>query len=617
MTLRNLNSLLIAWLFPIFICAQSIERIEPPNWWVGMQNQELQLLIYGEKIGATTPKLSPYEGVTLRRVEKAESPNYLFLYLTISNSAKSGDIHIRFLRKNKLIISTNYTLRERKANSAKRQGFSSKDALYLLMPDRFANGNTENDSQPKMLEKADRKALHGRHGGDIQGIMQHLDYLQELGITALWTTPLLEDNLPEVSYHHYAISDYYKIDSRFGTNEDYKKLAYEAKRHGIKLIMDVVTNHCSTAHWWMQDLPFKDWVHQFPQFTRSNYRMSTWNDPYASKADKKLNAEGWFDHSMPDLNQSNPNLLTYFTQVFIWWIEYADLAGLRIDTFPYNDIHAMAKFNSSIIREYPNLNIVGECWQHSPQEVSYWQKEAKNADGYNSELPTIMDFPLVDAVSLALNESEGWSTGMARLYQIFGLDYIYPNPNNILVFLDNHDTERFATTIKENPRKMKLALTLITTIRGIPQIYYGTEIMMSGKKSVGDGDLRRDFPGGWETDTTNAFTQQGRDSTQNEIFYHLRTLLNYRKKTSALHTGKTLHFIPEEDVYVYFRYTQKQTIMICLNNNDTPKTIATSRFAERINGFSSGIEILSKQPITDLSHLQIPAKSSWVIELQN
>lgn len=612
----NLCNLIILLLIPIFLYAQDISRVEPPNWWVGMQTDSLQILIYGKNIGKTKPKLSNHEGIHLESFETAESPNYLFLNLRIEKTAKSGKLQFSFQKNNKEVVNINYPLLERAANSANRQGFSSKDAMYLLMPDRFANGNPDNDSQPNMLEKANRKALHGRHGGDIAGIIQHLDYLQDLGITALWTTPLLEDNLPEVSYHHYAISDYYKIDSRFGTNATYKQLSQKAKAHGIKLIMDVVTNHCSTAHWWLQDLPFENWVHQFPEFTRSNYRMSTLNDPHASQIDKKYNSEGWFDYTMPDLNQKNPKLLNYFTQLFIWWIEYADLGGLRIDTFPYNDIYAMAKFNQRIMAEYPNFNIVGECWQHSPQEISYWQKDVHNKDGYNSQLPTVMDFPLVDATALAFNESEGWDKGMSRFYEVFCLDYVYADLNNILVFLDNHDTERFAALVKENPAKMKLALTLICTVRGIPQIYYGTEIMMSGNKSVGDGDLRRDFPGGWQTDSLNAFTQQGRDSIQNTVFEHLRSLLQYRKTATALQTGKMMHFIPKEDVYVYFRYNETQTIMICLNNNDKAKTINSEDFKECMQDFTSATNILTGQTLSNLSQINIPAKGSIVLELQ-
>lgn len=608
--------LFLICVMPFALFAQKIDRVEPPNWWVGMQNEELQLLIYGENIGETNVVLSAYKGVNLTRVEKAESPNYLFLYLQIKDSAQAGTLQLQFIKGKQVIATIAYALKKRKAKSAQRKGFSSADAIYLLMPDRFANGNPSNDSHPEMLEKINREALHGRHGGDIEGIIKHLDYLENLGITTLWTTPMLEDNLPEVSYHHYAISNYYKVDPRFGTNKDYKRLSEKAKKYGIKLVMDVVTNHCSTAHWWMQDLPFKNWVHQFPEFTRSNYRMSTLNDPHASQIDKKYNSEGWFDHTMPDLNQNNPLLINYITQVFIWWIEYADLGGLRIDTFPYNDIFAMAQFNQRIMTEYPNFNIVGECWQLSPQEVAYWQKNANNKDGYNSQLPSVMDFPLLDAITKAVNEGSGWSTGLSRIYQLFSLDYAYTDLNKLLIFLDNHDTERFATLIGENPDKMKLALTLIATIRGIPQIYYGTEVMMTGEKSIGDGDLRKDFPGGWEADAQNAFTKQGRDSIQNEVFQHLRKLLQYRKTATALQKGKMLHFIPENDVYVYFRYDDTQTIMMCLNNNETKQKIENKRFSECISAFSSAKSILTGEKITNLSQLEVPAKGSLILELQ-
>lgn len=606
--------IIIIMLMNIQLRANSIERIEPPYWWVGMKNTELQLLVYGKDISNAKLNID-YEGVDIKRIEKVDSPNYLFITLSIAKNTKAGELELVFKQKNSEEEVYKYQLKERKKNSSIREGFSSKDAMYLLMPDRFANGNTENDNVDGMLEKINREALNGRHGGDIEGIIKHLDYLQELGFTALWTTPVMEDNLPEVSYHHYAISNYYKVDARFGTNEDYRRLSAEAKKRGIKLIIDVVTNHCSTAHWWIKDLPTSDWIHQFPKFTRSNYRMSTLTDPHSSLIDKKLNSEGWFDITMADLNQKNPLVINYFTQLFIWWIEYADLGGLRIDTFPYNDIYAMATFNQRIMEEYPNFNIVGECWQHSPQEISYWQKDAQNYDGYNSQMPTVMDFPFTDAITLAVNEKSGWSSGLSRLYELFTLDYIYPNLNNLLIFLDNHDTERFATSVAQDTAKMNLALTALFTVRGIPQFYYGTELLMGGDKKLNDGDIRRDFPGGWKEDHRNAFTPEGRTKEENKVFNHVKTLLNFRKNATALQTGKMLHYIPENDIYVYFRYDENQRIMIVLNNNNETKMLQNERFSEGLSNYTKARNILTGKMMEIKTKMKVPAKGALVLEL--
>lgn len=606
--------LTIIILMGINLSVYSIARVEPPHWWVGMKNTELQLLVYGKNISKAKLNLN-YEGVSIKHTERVESPNYLFITLTIAKNTKAGTLDLIFEKENGTKENYKYQLKERKKNASKKEGFSSKDAMYLLMPDRFANGRTDNDSMEGMLEKVNRKALNGRHGGDIEGIIKHLDYLQEMGFTALWTTPVMEDNLPEVSYHHYAISDYYKIDARFGTNEDYRRLSAEAKKRGIKLIMDVVTNHCSTAHWWMKDLPTSDWIHQFPEFTRSNYRMSTLTDPHSSQIDKKINSEGWFDTTMADLNQKNPLVLNYFTQLFIWWIEYADLGGLRIDTFPYNDIYAMAKFNQRIMDEYPNFNIVGECWQHNPQEIAYWQKDARNHDGYNSQMPTVMDFPFTDAITLAVNEEAGWSSGLSRLYELFTMDYVYADLNNLLIFLDNHDTERFATLITQDTAKMNLALTALFTVRGIPQFYYGTELLMGGDKKLGDGDIRRDFPGGWEGDSRNAFTERGRTEKENKVFNHVKTLLNFRKNATALQTGKMLHYIPENDIYVYFRYDDSQRIMIVLNNNNEAKMIQNERFSEGLSGYTKARNVLTGRKIEIKTKMKVPAKGVLVLEL--
>lgn len=593
-----------------------VQRVEPMNWWVGMQNPELQLMVYGKDIADYRPEIR-YPGVEIKRIVSTTNPNYLFLYLHIGKTVKAGEMEIVFYRNGKKAFSWNYPLWEREKNSAERQGFNTSDIVYLLMPDRFANGNPANDSQDAVVEKVNRKDPNGRHGGDIQGIIDHLDYLQELGISAIWSTPLMEDNMPTVSYHTYAISDYYKIDPRYGTNEEYRRLSAEAKKRGIKLIMDVVTNHSGSAHWWMTDLPAADWIHQFDTFTRSNYRISTVPDPYAAEADKVLNTQGWFDTSMPDLNQNNPLLMDYLIQNAIWWIEYAGLGGLRIDTYPYNHKEAMVEFNRRILAEYPDFNIVGETWVHAPSEVAYWQKDALNVDGFNSELPTVMDFPLMDALAVFTREKQSWDGGIMRPYSVFSQDYVYTYPYNLLIFADNHDTERIWEVLNGNVADFKLVFTILMTARGIPQIYYGTEIMMGGQKQKGDGDIRRDFPGGWSGDAMNAFTSQGRTKEQNEVFGYVKKLMNWRKVNPVIHTGALKHFIPENEVYVYFRYNEDKTVMVVLNNAaDGSRTLDMKRFEEMLEGVSGGTEVISGEKIENLSgSLSVPAKTAMIIEL--
>lgn len=589
-----------------------VKRIEPMNWWVGMQDTTLQIVVYGTDIAQWQPSVN-YPGVTLQKSVTVKNPNYQFIYLSVSPDTKPGDVALTF-RKGKQQFTRNYPLLAREAGSASRKGYDSSDAMYLIMPDRFANGDTTNDSQPGMLEKANRSDMNGRHGGDIQGVIDHLDYLKDLGFTALWSTPMMEDNLPTYSYHTYAISDYYNIDPRYGTREDYRRLSDEARKRGIKLVMDVVTNHASTEHYMVKDRPTDDWIHPNQ---RCNFRVWTVQDPYASKVDKDLNATGWFDTTMADLNQNNPLLMDYLIQNAIWWIEYANLGGLRIDTYPYNYPEAMTRFNQRVMKEYPNLNIVGEVWMHEPMEVAYWQKDAKNTDGFNSELPTVMDFPLSDALNTFTKEKQGWEDGIMRVYKNFTRDYLYPNPNNLLIFADNHDTPRLWTQLDGKIPDFKMIFAILSTVRGIPQVYYGTEIMMDGVKEKGDGDIRRDFPGGWPGDSINAFTAEGRTPEQNEVFNYVRTLLNWRKQNPVIHSGKMKHYVPQDEVYVYFRYNDDKKVMVALNNSDTDaKTISLERYNEMLKGVTSGKDVVSGKsyPLTDT--LTIPAKSALILEVE-
>jgi glycosidase len=619
--MNKLKTIFIA-LSLTFICGTSsfagkikLDHVEPMFWWTNMTKPNLQVMVHGENISDCRVAIN-YPGVTVERVIKTDNANYLFINLLIDKSAQAGTFDILFTDNGKTKANYKYELKERREASADRKGFDTSDVFYLIMPDRFSNGDPDNDSVDGMADKLDRENPDGRHGGDIQGIINHLDYLQDLGVTAVWNTPLMEDNMDKVSYHTYAISDYYKIDARYGTNADYARLSAEAQKRGIKIIMDVVTNHCASAHWWMKDLPTKDWIHTFPEYTNSNHRKTTTNDPYTSDVDYRKNFDGWFDTSMADLNQKNDLLLTYLTQNTIWWIEFADLGGVRIDTYPYNDTQAMTEYCNLIMDEYPNFNIVGETWLSSPADIAYWQKGANNNDGYEAGLPCVMDFPLMDAMHKTFDEKENWNQGLIRLYNSLASDYLYPNRDNFFTFLENHDTDRVMTIMNGDINKFKMSLAFLLTTRGIPQLYYGGEIMMEGRKSDGDGVMRIDFPGGWEGDERNAFTQEDRTDLENEAFNFQKKLLNYRKNNSVLHTGKLKHFVPENDVYVYFRSNDEKTIMVIMNNNEEkPKTFDCKRFDEVMATFKSAKNVMTEETLNDISTIEVPAKSVMILEL--
>ncbi len=603
----------------LFSAASSqVQKIEPAFWWNGMKNPELQLLVYGKNIQNFQPEFSG--GIKIKEVKKVENPNYLFVTVDTQN-IQPGTFKLSFKNGNKTVSTINYEFKQRPQNSSQRSGFTSEDVMYLIMPDRFANGNPKNDNTPDTAEKANRSNKDGRHGGDIAGIIKNLDYLQELGITTIWNTPLLEDNEPVTSYHGYAQSDYYKIDPRYGTNEDYKNLADELHKRKMKLVMDYVTNHWGSKSWIIKDLPAKDWIHYWNGgengFKRSNYRMTTQFDTNAAKVDAEGCMDGWFDTTMPDMNQSNPMVVNYMAQNAIWWIEYAGLDGLRVDTYSYNDKKGIAEWTKRITDEYPNLNIVGEVWMHDQAQMSYWQKNSKIAaiENYNSYLPSVMDFTLHDALSTVFREDSGWDSGMQRVYDNFANDFLYPDINNILVFAENHDTNRF-NQMFPNIEDYKLAMSIVLTVRGIPQLYYGSEIGMKGDKGKGDGDIRRDFPGGWSGDSNNAFTASGRTKEQKEYFDFTKKLLNWRKNNEAIHTGKTLHYIPENNVYVYFRYTDSKRIMVIINNNKNEQNLDLKRFSEGLKNFTKGKDIISDYDFDLKTKLSVPAKSSLILELK-
>nr|WP_297786166.1 glycoside hydrolase family 13 protein [uncultured Allomuricauda sp.] len=600
-----------------------IERMEPPNWWVGMHQTKLEILVYGDNISDLVPEFSG--NIAFKKVVKTENPNYLFI--TIDTEGISTGIQtLSFKRGQRTIDSFDYEFKPRRENSDQRKGFDSSDVIYLLMPDRFANGDPSNDSTPETIEKADRDHQGGRHGGDIQGIIDHLDYIHELGATTLWSTPLTLDNEKVYSYHGYASSDLYKIDPRYGSNEDFAKLSAELHKRNMKHIMDFVPNHWGISHWLIQDLPSKDWIHYWEGgengFKRSNYIQTTQFDPNASEIDAKGCMDGWFDYTMPDMNESNPMVINYLVQNAIWWIESGDLDGIRVDTYPYNDKQGIKEWVTRVMEEYPNFNIMGETFMHDTAHIAYWQKDSKLGaiQGFNSNLPTVMDFPLHDILLQVFHEDEqNWSDGVYRIYNHLTKDFLYPNINNLLIKMGNHDVNRINQEFDGDLDKYKLALTLLMTLRGIPQIYYGDEIGMLGDKGKGDGDIRRDFPGGWEGDSQNAFTSSGRTDAQNKYFNFTKKLLNWRKDKNAVHFGKTLHFSPRDNVYVYFRYLPnkpQETVMVFLNNSDKDQKINLERFSEGMQGLHKGLEIISGAEYELNQTLEIGAKSGLIFELR-
>ncbi len=583
--MKNLSFLLIL-IIGSALYAQKIDRIEPPSWWVGMNQNQLELLIYGKDISQFTVSIDN-KNIQILDIKKTENRNYLFLNLDLSK-AVSGKFNINFSKKGKRIdFTVPYELKERNQDSKLREGFNSSDVVYLITPDRFANGNVANDLVKTMNEKTvDRKNDYGRHGGDIKGITNHLDYIDDMGFTAIWPTPVLTNDMKKASYHGYAMTDFYQVDPRFGTMKDYIELAQQSKNKGIKLIMDQVANHIGLEHWWMKDLPAKDWVNYQDEFLKNNmvttnHRRTTNQDAYASIKDKNLMSEGWFVSSMPDLNQRNPLLATYLIQNSIWWIETLNLGGIRQDTYPYPNKQFMSDWAGAIMNEYPNFSIVGEEWSVNPLLVGYWQQGSKTKDGYVSNLSSTMDFPMQKAIVDALNEGESWDNGFVKMYEGLANDFSYANPSNIMIFPDNHDMDRIFTQLKENVVNTKMALGYMLALPRISQLYYGTEILMQNSAKPGDhGLIRTDFPGGWKDDKSNAFTGENLTADQAEMQLFLKKLLNYRKNSEAIHSGKTIHFAPENGVYTLFRIKNDEIVTVILNKNEKPISLNLNRFEE-------------------------------------
>ncbi|MBL7966191.1 MAG: glycoside hydrolase family 13 protein [Prolixibacteraceae bacterium] len=613
--MRKLYLFIIAVAFSISTFALNVDRVEPTFWWVGMKNPTVQLMVHGQEIASTEISLN-YPGVKISSVSRQENPNYVFIDLTISPEAKAGTFPIQFRKSKKEVVSYNYELKNREPNSASRKGFDGSDVIYLITPDRFVNGNPANDAVAGMKELPNRSHMNGRHGGDIQGIKNSLDYLAGMGFTSVWLNPVLENNMTQVSYHGYSTTDFYKVDPRYGTNEEYRELGKAIHQKGMKLMMDMIFNHIGSEHWWMNDMPSADWLNYYPEYKITSHRRTVNQDPHASEADKKLMADGWFVPTMPDMNQRNPFLLNYLIQNSIWWTEYVGLDGIRMDTYPYPDKFGMAEWTRRMLEEYPDFYMVGEEWAMNPAIVSYWQKGKVNADGYVSELPGLMDFPLNNAVVQGLKNPETWGGGLVTLYEALANDFLYPNPGDLVIFPDNHDMSRFYTQLGENADLLKMGLAYYATTRGIPQIFYGTEILMSNPGTEEHGVIRSDFPGGWAGDQVNAFTGTGLSAKQKDAQDYFRKVLNWRKTNPVVHSGALKHFAPENGIYVYFRYNESGKVMVVLNKNQEAKTLDTTRFSEVMAACTSGKEIISGKNITDLKTLNVPAMSAMIIELK-
>ena len=609
--------------------AQQVTRVEPLSWWTDMKTP-LQLMVQGSGISAYDVAVEGGKGVSLTKVSKAESPNYLFADVEIAPNAEPGTYYIVFTKDGES-FKYPYEIAAREKGSAERRSFTTADMIYLIMPDRFANGDESNDSVECMADKLARERKSGRHGGDIQGVIDHLDYISELGATYIWTTPFLADNAPRGSYHGYAASDYYHIDPRFGSNELYRTLVAKANEKGLGIIMDMVPNHCGTEHWWMEDLPFQDWIHQFDTYTGTNVAFSTNMDPNASRKDLYIQESGWFVPSMVDMNLDNPYVLKYFIQWAIWWIEYAGLDGFRVDTYPYNEKQPAADWCEAIMNEYPNFNIVGECWTPSIPQLAYWQGGNANKDGFDSHLPSIMDFPLHDAMRAGLAEDNpGWGQGMTRVYDILSHDFVYHDLSKMLIFPGNHDTARLGDVLGKNPAKVKLAMAMMATMRGIPQIFAGDELMFvsDNLRDAGDhGGLRVDFPGGWKGDAVDLFTEEGRKAqTHNtdglevpqgqaaEMFDYVSRLFQWRKTKDVIHNGKTLHFMTRDNTYGYFRHDEYDVVFVYINNSQQPKNIPWSYYSEISEGLKDGVDVITGEPCEISDATVVPPCTALIVE---
>ena len=599
----------------LVFAAPKIEQVEPLCWWTNMHTP-LTLLFHGQDLAdAQVSVQQVVKGKVMRGQclglvptgqHNAESPNYLFVDMHVNDP---GTYRIT-LQKGKKKASYDYVISERREGSRQRKSFDASDVVYLIMSDRFVDGDESNNSTPDTREKADKSNVNGRWGGDIQGIINSLDHIKKLGCTAIWPTPMLGDDEAAWSYHGYACSDYYHIDPRYGTNELYKQMVQQAHSKGLKILMDMVPNHCGASHWWMKDLPYHDWINQFPEFTNTNNVFTANYDINASEYDRKLSNRGWFDHPMPDMNLENNDLLQYFQLWAIWWIEYADLDGLRVDTYPYIEKIPASRWLKAIRDEYPNINIVGECWTRPAPAVAYWQSGAMNFDNFDSNLPTVMDFPVEEAIRQALeNDGQGWGNGLTRVYDAMTMDYMYADVNKLLTFLGNHDMARITDVVKDkDPRRVKLAYVLLATMRGIPQVLYGDEYAMTSKGEDPNNHsyLRAPLPLGAEV-----------TPAMQEMCDFQSRLFNWRKDEPVLHWGRTMHFLARNNTYSYFRYNDKEAVFVFANAAEEPRRIPTETYAEILGRYNAvGFNPMTGE-VVDLNRrdIEVPALSTMIVKL--
>lgn len=595
--------------------AVNIDRVEPTNWYAGMKNPSLQLMVYGKGIKQTNVS-TDYAGVKVDSVVRLDSPDYLLVYLNLQG-AQPGTMKLNFEQGGKK-KQVNYEIKHRDMPGEARQGFTNADVLYMLMPDRFADGNVKNNVVKGMLDqRCVRTEPSLRHGGDLEGIRQHLDYFNELGVTTLWFTPVLENDMPSggghSSYHGYATTDYYKVDPRFGTNEDYRRLVDEAHQKGLKVVMDMIFNHCGSSHPWQINPPASDWFNQPNYGLQTSFKLTPCVDPYASEIDKRETEEGWFVSSMPDLNQNNPHVATYLIQNSIWWVETVGINGIRMDTYPYAYAAPMARWMKQLNEEYPNFNTVGETWVTQPAYTAAWQKDSHLVK-QNSNLKTVMDFAFYEAMDSCKHETtDDWWRGFNRVYNTFVYDYLYTDVNHVMAFIENHDTDRFLGEGKDVNR-LKQGLALLLTIKRIPQLYYGTEVLMNGVKKVTDGNVRKDFMGGFPGDERNCFTADGRTAAENEMFGWLSRLLHWRKGNDVIVNGTQTQFCPHNGVYVIARRHEGKTVMLMLNGLDKENKVDVKRYAELIGTTTEASNVLTGEKINLTTDIPIPTHGTLLIE---
>ena len=591
------------------------ERVDPPNWWVGMAERQVELMMHGGNIGNSQVRID-YPGVSVKDVVTLQNPNYLFVMLDIAPGTQPGEFDIILSKGSTATRTYAYELRERGGTTNRLQGLTTSDFVYLIMPDRFANGDTSNDDVEGMAQRGtDRSKMYFRHGGDLEGIIDKLDYLEELSVTAIWLNPVQTNDEAYESYHGYAVTDHYEIDPRFGTNEDYKRLVDECHKRGIKVVMDIVHNHVGDQHYFIKDLPSEDWIHQFEEFQRTSFRAPVLMDPYKSQRDSIVMVSGWFDDHMPDLNQRNPHVARYFIQNNLWWLEWAGIDAYRIDTYAYPDQAFMSDWGARMQKEYPTVNFFGETWVHGPAVQAQFTQNNNLRDGYNSNMPAVTDFQLYYAINDALNKPMGWTEGVSRIYYTLAQDFLYEDPYRNVVFLDNHDLSRFYSMVGENDAKFRSGLAFLMTMRGIPQLYYGTEILMKNYSDP-DGKVRSDFPGGWAEDRVNKFEASGRTAREQAAFEYLKRLAAYRKANPVLHDGDLTQFVPEQGLYVYVRHNDDKAVMVLMNTESTPRLANMERYREFLPEGITATNIMTGEQLTNLDTVRIEAHSTLLIELR-